>query len=199
MLPRFLKSIWRLVKKHVDIGLPSSKKDHHNLTKELQTIRRQIHETIEKVTDDIDRRYKFNTAIAAVMELVNGLSRMKVDGDISQQVRQEGLEVTTLLLTPITPHITEVLWRALGHNEDIAGAAWPSVDKSALIKNETTVVVQINGKKRASMILPVNSDKEEYESRAFKDPNVMKYLTENSIVKVIVIPNKLINIVLKPK
>ena len=131
-----------------------------NLPASLQTIRRQIHETIVKVSDDIDRRYKFNTAIAAVMELVNNLSRMKVEEDASQQVRQEGLEATVLLLTPITPHITEVLWRALGHNEDIADAAWPSVDQSALIKNENNIVVQINGKKRASMVLPLNCKKE---------------------------------------
>ena len=165
----------------------------------MQTIRRQIHETIVKVSDDIDRRYKFNTAIAAVMELVNNLSRMKVEEDASQQVRQEGLEVTVLLLTPITPHITEVLWRALGHNEDIATTAWPSVDQSALIKNENTIVVQINGKKRASMVLPLNCEREAYESKAIEDPNIQKYLTENSIVKVVVVPNKLVNIVLKPK
>ena len=196
---RFLKSIWRLVKRHVDRGLLSSVKNNQNLPAGLQTIRRQIHETIVKVSDDIDRRYKFNTAIAAVMELVNNLSRMKVEEDASQQVRQEGLEVTVLLLTPITPHITEVLWRALGHNEDIADTTWPSVDQSALIKNENNIVVQINGKKRATIVLPLDCKKEVYESKAIEDPNIQKYLTENSIVKVIVVPNKLVNIVLKPK
>ena len=93
---RFLKSIWRLVKRHVDRGLLPSERNNQNLPASLQTIRRQIHETIVKVSDDIDRRYKFNTAIAAVMELVNNLSRMKVEEDASQQVRQEGLELSLI-------------------------------------------------------------------------------------------------------
>ena len=194
---RFLKSVWRLVRSHVEKGITSPAATNLGLSNDLKSVRRQIHETIGKVTDDIDRRYKFNTAIASVMELVKIIVRMKVDEELSQQVRQEALEVIVLLLTPITPHITEVLWRALGHEGNISDTIWPAVDESALIKSENSIVVQVNGKKRSTIILPANAKKDEYELEALSDPNIKKYVSGKAVIKVIVVPDKLINVVVK--
>ena len=194
---RFIKTVWRQVYSHVDGGITSKITSNEVLSDELKRFRRQIHETIVKVTDDIDRRYKFNTAIASIMELVNTISRTKIDGQLARQVRQEALEVTLLLLTPITPHVTEVLWRALGHNGDIAEADWPVPDQSALIKFENNIVVQVNGKKRSTIILPTNSERLRYESEALDDANVKRYIEGKKIEKVIVVADKLVNIVAK--
>jgi leucyl-tRNA synthetase len=189
---RFLKSLWRLVNEHAGTTPPAVAGEQ---TEDLKTLRRHIHETIAKVSDDISRRYKFNTAIAAVMELVNHLSRMTVDSAAAHAVRQEGLDTVVLLLAPIVPHVTAVLWQALGHADDLALAAWPVADEAALARDEVEMVVQVNGRKRAVVRVPVNADKAACEALALAEDNVQRFVSGKALRKVIVVPGKLVNVV----
>lgn len=189
---RFLKSLWRLVNEHAGTTPPAAAGEQ---TEDLKTLRRHIHETIAKVSDDISRRYKFNTAIAAVMELVNHLSRMTVDSAAAHAVRQEGLDTVVLLLAPIVPHVTAVLWQALGHADDLALAAWPVADQAALARDEVEMVVQVNGRKRAVVRVPVNADKAACEALALAEDNVQRFVSGKALRKVIVVPGKLVNVV----
>ncbi|HET6593461.1 MAG TPA: leucine--tRNA ligase, partial [Xanthomonadales bacterium] len=145
---RFLRTLWRLTLEHVACG-PAAALDPAALSPGQKDLRRHVHETIAKVSDDISRRYKFNTAIASVMELLNHLSRAGSPGDADRAVRQEGLETVILLLAPIVPHVAQVLWRALGHSGLLADAPWPQVDTTALARDSVDLVVQVNGRKRA--------------------------------------------------
>ncbi len=187
---RFLKRLWRLVAEHVEGGLPGSL-DVASLNDSGKALRRKTHETIQKVSDDFGRRHTFNTAIAAVMELINDVS--KFDGDAA--VKHEALEAAVLVLAPITPHASHVLWQALGHDEAVLNAAWPAVDESALVKDSIELVVQVNGKVRAKLEVPANADKDTVESLAKAEPNVQKFTDGKTIRKVIVVPGKLVNIV----
>ena len=187
---RFLKRLWRLVAEHVEAGNAGTL-DPASLDDAGKALRRKTHETIQKVSDDFDRRHTFNTAIAAVMELINEVS--KFDGEPA--VRQEALEAAVLLLSPITPHACHSLWQALGHDEAALNAAWPQVDESALVKDSIELVVQVNGKVRAKLEVPASADKDTVESLAKAEPNVQKFTDGKTIRKVIVVPGKLVNIV----
>jgi len=193
---RFLKSLWRLTWQHVNAG-PRVAVDASRLSPSMKDLRRQVHETIAKVTDDIARRYKFNTAIAAVMELINGLSRNGEDSEMGRAVMQEGLEAAVLLLAPIVPHCTETLWRALGREESLVDARWPEPDSAALVRDEISLVVQVNGKKRAEISAPADSEKHVLEAAALQDPNVARTIGDKTVVKVIVVPGRLINVVVR--
>ena len=191
---RFLRSLWRIVHEHTRHG--RAKAAGFALSADLLTLRRRIHETIAKVTDDIARRYKFNTAIAAVMELVNALQRVQGQDEATRCVRQEGLEACVLLLAPIVPHVTEVLWEALGHRAgSLLDTAWPRADTHALVRAQVEVVVQINGKKRASIEVAVDLPAAALEAAALADPNVSRHLADKTVRKVVVIPGRLVNIV----
>ncbi|MEE3388152.1 MAG: leucine--tRNA ligase [Pseudomonadota bacterium] len=187
---RFLKRLWRLVAEHVEAGLPGAL-NVDSLDDNAKGLRRKTHETIQKVSDDFGRRHTFNTAIAAVMELINDVS--KFDGDAA--VKHEALEAAVLVLAPITPHASHALWQALGHDEAVLNAAWPDVDESALVKDSIELVVQVNGKVRAKLEVPANADKDTVESLAKAEPNVQKFTDGKTIRKVIVVPGKLVNIV----
>ena len=194
---RFLKRLWRLVAEHVEGG-PAPALDPATLDDSGKTLRRKTHETIQKVSDDISRRYTFNTAIAAVMELSNEISRSFNEGDDegpARAVRQEALEAAVLLLSPIVPHAAHALWHALGHDEAVIDAAWPAVDESALVKDTLEMVVQVNGKVRAKLTVPANADKESVEALAREEANVVRFTEGKTIRKVIVVPGKLVNIV----
>ena len=194
---RFLKRLWRLVAEHVEGG-PAPALDPATLDDSGKTLRRKTHETIQKVSDDISRRYTFNTAIAAVMELSNEVSRSFNEGDDegpARAVRQEALEAAVLLLSPIVPHAAHALWHALGHDEAVIDAAWPAVDESALVKDTLEMVVQVNGKVRAKLTVPANADKESVEALAREEANVVRFTEGKTIRKVIVVPGKLVNIV----
>ena len=151
--------------------------------------------TIAQVSDDISRRYTFNTAIAKVMELMNALSRAKVESDQDRAVVQEGLEAICLLLTPIVPHITHELWSALGKDSDIDSDSWPSHDEAALVQDEVVIVVQVNGKLRDKMSLAADADQEATKAQALASENVQRFIEGKTIRKVIVVPGKLVNIV----
>jgi leucyl-tRNA synthetase len=194
---RFLRSLWRMVFEHVaQGGKPLGARPA--LAGEQQNVRRRIHETIAKVTDDISRRYKFNTAIAAVMELVNTLHKFHGTDDATRHIRHEGLVTCVQLLAPIVPHITDGLWEALGHPiGSLLDTPWPQVDSEALTRSEVELVVQVNGKKRAEIKVPAEAAQAEIESCALNDMNVMRHLEGKTPLKVVVIPGRLVNIVVK--
>jgi len=194
---RFIKTLWRLTYQHTEQG-PCEPLDNDALNPELKALRRRIHETIEKVTDDVARRYKFNTAIAAVMELINALSRDRDESEQGRAVLQEGLEAAVLLLAPIVPHCTDTLWRALGHeSESLLDAAWPQADARAMVRDEIDIVVQVNGKKRAQINVAADCPKAELEAAALADANVQRSIGNKAVVKIVVVPGRLINVVVR--
>jgi len=191
---RFIKRLWRLVAEHVEAG-NAGPLDVSTLDDASKALRRKTHETIQKVSDDYGRRSTFNTAIAAVMELINEVSKFDANSDNGAAVKHEALEAAVLLLAPIIPHAGHSLWQALGHDEAVIDASWPSVDETALVKDSIELVVQVNGKVRAKLNVPANADKEAVEALAMDEPNVQKFIEGNTVRKVIVVPGKLVNIV----
>jgi leucyl-tRNA synthetase len=194
---RFLKRLWKLIGAHQPapvVLVPGQLDDAQ------KAIRLKTHSTIRKVTDDYDRRQVFNTAIAAVMELYNDLSKFAGSADIqdggqNQAVAQEAMEAMVLLLAPIVPHMTHVLWHHLGHTGGIIDAAWPVHDESAMEKTSIKIAVQVNGKLRNVLELAADSSKQDIEAAALADEAVLKFTDGLSIRKVIVVPGKLVNIV----
>ncbi|MDD5114914.1 MAG: leucine--tRNA ligase, partial [Methylobacter sp.] len=191
---RFLKRLWKLVYQHVEAG-KSQPLDKQALTEEQQAVRRQVHLTIQKVTDDFGRRLTFNTAIAANMELVNTLSRFVDESDNGRAVRQEALESIVLLLSPIVPHVTHQLWLDLGHQQAVVSEQWPKVDESALAQNTLELVIQVNGKLRSKLSVSVDAGKDEIEKLALSDEQALRFMEGKPVKKVIVVPGKLVNIV----
>ncbi|MBN9288181.1 MAG: leucine--tRNA ligase [Gammaproteobacteria bacterium 39-13] len=193
---RFLKRLWRLVATHINThgAVPSTKVD--TLNERQKTLRRQTHEAIAKVTDDLKRRYTFNTAIAAVMELVNAVSQFEIEEDADKQVKQEALEAIVLMLSPIVPHITHELWQSLGHTEmAVMDTPWPHVDTAALKRDTIAIVVQINGKVRANIDMAATADEASIKETALNHENIQRHLDGKTIRKVIVVGQKLVNIV----
>jgi len=190
---RFLKRLWREVttSDFTDLQKPES------FTNEAaQAVRRRTHETIRKVADDYERRYAFNTAAAACMELLNATSDLKVIDHETKWVKHEALLALLHLLTPITPHITESLWAHLGQPGLISLAAWPSVDEMALLKAEETLVIQVNGKKRGEIAVPVDIEEAALKAHVLSDANVLRHVGSSPIKKIIIVPHKLVNIVI---
>jgi leucyl-tRNA synthetase len=194
-MARFLKRLWREVAAHVD-GPDHAVVDPAALDAGQKTLRRQLHETIQKVSDDFGRRHAFNTAIAALMELLNALNKFNDDSEQGRAVRHEALEAMVLLLNPVVPHVSHALWQLLGHPETVLeNQAWPAVDAAALVRDSVTMAVQINGKLRATIELPAGASKEEAEALARAQPQVVNFLQEMTVRKVIVVPGKIVNIV----
>ncbi|HMM74452.1 MAG TPA: leucine--tRNA ligase [Gammaproteobacteria bacterium] len=191
---RFLRSLWRMTHEHVSRG-PAGARDPQALDAKQRALRRKIHETIAKVSDDVSRRYKFNTAIASVMELVNALAKAPQASAADRAVMQEGLETCTLLLAPIAPHCTEAMWQALGHAEPLVAARWPVADAAALAREEIELVVQVNGKKRAEIRVAADADDASAEAAALADPNVARFVADLRVRKVVVVRGRLVNIV----
>ena len=161
-----------------------------------KALRRQLHETIQKVSDDFGRRHAFNTAIAALMELLNALAKCNDQSEQGRAVRHEALETMVLLLNPVVPHVCHALWQVLGHAESVLeDQSWPAVDPAALLRNTATLAVQINGKLRATIELPINASKDEAEALARAQPQVVRFLERMTVRKVIVVPGKIVNIV----
>jgi leucyl-tRNA synthetase len=194
-MARFLRRLWAQVHKHVARG-PAPALDVAALTSAQATMRRQVHETIAKVGDDYGRRFTFNTAIAAVMELINALAKFDDDSAQGRAVLQEAWEAVTLLLDPITPHVSHALWQALGHGEAlIEDVPFPTADPAALVRATLTLAVQVNGKLRATIEVAADADKAAVETQALADPAVQKSIAGQGIRKVIVVPGKIVNIV----
>jgi leucyl-tRNA synthetase len=192
---RFLRKLWSMVQHQADSGAAPSLDTTH-LNEAQQDLRRKTHQTIAKVSDDFGRRNTFNTAIAAVMELLNEVAKF-TDSDHPQSpaVRHEALRSALLLLAPITPHICHSLWNRLGGEGSITDASWPQVDESALVRSSIELVVQVNGKVRGRIQVAADADRDSIEQTALGDANVQRFTEGNSIRKVIVVPGRLVNIV----
>jgi leucyl-tRNA synthetase len=191
---RFLRRLWSQVMAHVETGA-GEPLDAAALNGEQREIRRLVHDTIAKVSDDISRRYTFNTAIAAVMELCNHLSRFDGRDGPSRAVLQEAWLAVVRLLAPITPHVCEELWSELGGEGPLYAAAWPEADEAARERSRVTLVVQVNGKLRARLEVEPGATKEEAFEQAKAIENVQRHLDGKSIRKVILVPDRLLNIV----
>ncbi|MFJ4455176.1 leucine--tRNA ligase [Pseudomonas sp. NPDC089392] len=191
---RFLRRVWRLAQAHVAQGLPG-KLDVAALDDAQKVIRRAIHAAIKQASTDVGQYHKFNTAIAQVMTVMNVLEKAPQASEQDRALLQEGLEAVTLLLAPITPHISHELWQQLGHQQAVIDASWPAVDDAALVQDTVTLVVQVNGKLRGQVEMPAAASREEIEAAARSNENVLRFIDGLAIRKVIVVPGKLVNIV----
>ena len=195
---RFLRKLWTMVHSHLDQAAAGGKPAQLNpesFTASHKDLRRKTHETINKVNDDYGRRNTFNTAIAAVMELLNEVAKHSDNDAQSVAVRHEALSSAVLLLAPIAPHICHSLWPALGNSEAVADAAWPKLDESALVRSSIDLVIQVNGKVRGKIEVAANASKENIEQLALADTNVQRFTDGVTVRKVIVVPGRLVNIV----
>jgi len=191
---RFLRRLWRAVVEHAEKG-GTEKLDASMLSEALQNLRRQTHQALTKVSDDIGRRHTFNTAIAAVMELMNAVAKNSDDSPQARAVMQESLELIVLMLSPITPHICHQLWQTLGHQEAVIDATWPKVDEAALKQDQIELMIQVNGKLRSKISVAADADQKAVEALAFADENVQKFTQDKDVRKVILVPGRLLNIV----
>ncbi len=192
---RFLKRLWKQLMEHRPISLTDFGK--LELSSEQKQLRLKAHQTLAKVTDDLDRRQTFNTAIAATMELLNAVSKFseKQSGEIDRLVVQEALEFSVLMLAPIVPHFSHAAWSHLGHDGAAMDARWPMVDSSALEQDSMLIVLQVNGKLRSKVEVPKDIAKSDLEELALSDEAIKRFTSEGTVRKVIVVPNKLVNIV----
>ncbi len=194
---RFLRRLWKHVYTHIEQGVvavdPELFKD---MSTELKTLRFQLHHTITKVSDDLERRHTFNTAIAAVMELLNNIAKIQTVDSVSRNLMQEAMEYIVLLLSPIVPHICHTLWRELRPGTELLEQSWPQVDSSALAQDEIKFIVQVNGKLRGQIHVAKDADKATIENAAKTNEQVQKFIDDKPIKKIIIVPGKLVNIVI---
>jgi len=191
---RFIKRLWKAVHDHV-AGGPAGPLDKSSLNDAQRAIRRQAHQTLAKVTDDIGRRRTFNTAIASVMELLNTVAKHTQRSAQDRSVMQEALDIAVLALSPIVPHVTHALWRELGHATALIDEPWTTVDATALETSTIELVVQVNGKLRARISIAADADDGVAREAALADPNVQKFVGAAAVRKVVVVPGKLVNVV----
>ena len=192
---RFLNRVWRIVEYLKDFYIEDGR-NFDNLDEASKELRYRIHYTVKKVTEDISTRFNFNTAISSIMELVNFLYQYK-DGEINRSVISEVLDKMLVILSPFVPHIAEEMWEMLGKRDSIYNQKWPSFDEEVLARDEVTIVVQINGKLRDKISLPTGLSEKEILERVLKNERVKSFVENKLIVKTIVVPDKLINIVVK--
>ena len=192
---RFLKRLWRIVANHTPVNRIDFATE--SLNPDQQALRFKTHQTLEKVTDDFGRRHTFNTAIAATMELLNAVSKYAEanTNEIDKAVMQEALEISIAMLAPVVPHFCHALWSYLGGEGAVMDAAWPEVDRSALVQDTMTMVIQVNGKLRSKLEVAKDTSKEQLEALALADGTVQKFIAELTVRKIIVVPGKLINVV----
>ena len=195
---RFLGRVWNLVYEYSQNPAKTAL-DVTALSADQKALRRDVHKTIAKVSDDIGRRQTFNTAIAAVMELMNKLTRAPLESEQDRAVMAEALSAVVRMLYPITPHICFELWKALGNESNIDHAEWVKADEAAMVEDEKLIVVQVNGKVRGKVTVAADADEESVKTVAFADENVKKFTDNTQIVKVIYVPGKLLNVVVKPQ
>ena len=191
---RFLRRLWSGVHQHVVRGIRPGQRPQQ-LTAEGRALRRMLHESIGKVGDDFGRRYTFNTAIAALMEFSNSLNRFKPVSEDDEALVQECWEGLVALIAPVTPHLAEALWARLGQSGSVFQAGWPAVDPAALVRDQVTMVVQVNGKVRARLEVEPGAPRDQLEAMALNEENVKRFIEGKEIRKIIVVPDKLINIV----
>ncbi|GLX77518.1 leucine--tRNA ligase [Thalassotalea insulae] len=191
---RFLKRVWKLAYDFSQ-GEQAVALSALSLNSEQKALRRELHKTIKKVSDDIGRRNTFNTAIAAIMELMNHLSKAKIASTEDRAVMQEAIQALVLMLAPIVPHLAHHLWEIIGNGELVEDTLWPQVDESALVEDEKLIIVQVNGKLRAKITVAADASKEQVEALGLAEENVAKFIDDKTVRKVIYVPGKLLNIV----
>ncbi len=192
---RFLRRVWRLVADYADVADQPQSSTWADLNDAQQELRREVHRTIQKVSDDMGRRQHFNTAIAAIMELLNRLQKAPLETELDRGIMAEALDAVVLMLAPVTPHLSEALWQALGHDSDINFAAWPEFDEAAMVETSILVVVQVNGKVRSKITVPADATQELVTQVAMADENVLRFIEDKTVRKQIYVPGKLFNIV----
>ena len=194
---RFLNRVWRIVAHFQDAikeGLDDY--DHSTLTTEEKSLRRTLHQTIKKVTEDVGERFMFNTAISAVMELVNAFYGFQ-DKTVHPGLVRELSFTLVKMLAPFAPHITEELWSCMEGKGSVHDARWPKFDRAAIVEEEVEIVLQINGKVRDKLTVPADIELQEMEKLALAQPKVVELTAGKTVVKVICVPKKLVNIVVK--
>ena len=196
---RFINKFFRLVTGFVDLkkGAKVSKIDTSILNEEQSSVRQKTHLALQKVGDDFGRRHSFNTAIATMMELNNSISRFDDASEQGMAIKQEAIEIMVKCLSPVMPHVCHHLWLLLGGERAVVDSSWPKVDESALVQENVQIIAQVNGKLRAKIMAPLDSDNQTIQEIALADEKIEKFTTNKQILKVIVVPNKLINIVVK--
>jgi len=191
---RFLRRVWKLAADFAgqqgDVAA-----DFSSLNSAQKTLRREVHKTIAKVSDDIGRRNTFNTAIAAIMELMNHLGKAPMDSAEDKAVMKEALQAVVLMLTPITPHMCHELWQTIGNGKAVEDTLWPQVDNSALVEDEKLIIVQVNGKLRGKITVAADATQEQVQDIGLAEENVAKFIDGKTVRKVIYVPGKLLNIV----
>jgi len=192
---RFVKRLWKAVHDHVSSGGERAVLDVSALNAAQKEMRHLVHQTVVKVTDDIGRRRTFNTAIAAVMELMNALARFEDQSAQGRAVTQEALEFIVLMLSPIVPHVAHSLWNSLGHEGAIVDAPWPKADASALAQDTIELVVQVNGKLRGQIRVAASADEATIRAAALADENAQRFIEGKPVRKVIVVKGRLVNVV----
>jgi leucyl-tRNA synthetase len=191
---RFIKRLWHAVYEHAAAGA-ASRLESGALTAAQRDLRRTAHHALAKATDDIGRRRNFNTAIAAIMELLNAVGRFSDSSPQGRAVRQESLEIATLVLAPITPHVCHALWQGLGHSTALVDERWPLADPQALTQEAVEIVLQVNGKLRGRISVPVNCGEAAVREAALADEHVRRFVADKPVRRVIVVPGKLVNVV----
>jgi leucyl-tRNA synthetase len=197
---RFLHRVWRLVEERLEPLKKAPRKtcSMKDLDKSrTRDVKRSIHSTIRKVTRDIEEERQFNTAVARLMELSNALSSFNPEDEMDWRVFREGVETLLLCLTPIAPHLCEELWAMLGNEGFISSQNWPEASEEALIEDEMTVVLQVNGKVRQEFRMPASLSPDDMRERILEDPSTRRRLEGKNVVKVITVPGKLVNVVVK--
>ena len=191
---RFLKRFWSAVIDHTAAGKAGAL-DIDILTDVQKNLRRKTHQTIAKISDDLGRRHSFNTAVAASMELLNAVNKFTDTSDNGHAAEREALESVVVMLSPIVPHICHALWQELGHESALIDQRWPEYDESAIEMDLVEIVVQVNGKLRGRISVAVDTAKDAVEATALADKNVQRFIGDNDVRKVIIVPGKLVNIV----
>jgi leucyl-tRNA synthetase len=191
---KFLRGLWTLVHEQVTAGVVA-RYSEGELPSDLRSLRLKLHRTIEKVADDYGRRLQFNTAVAAIRELLNLYETVKDRTPVARAVAQEVLEDAVLLLSPIVPHIATALWRELRPGTRLIDQPWPSVDPAALVQDSIELVVQMNGKMRGHLRVPASASREQIEAAALRHEAVLKFAAGQKVKKVVVVPGRLVNVV----
>ncbi|HRF62702.1 MAG TPA: leucine--tRNA ligase, partial [Candidatus Competibacter sp.] len=192
---RFLRRLWAYAAEHQDAIRAAGEVVAVTLSEPLRAVRREVHEALKQALFDFGR-HQFNTVVSGSMKMLNSLARIEAgERDAADTVRREGLSLLLRLLSPIVPHVTHVLWRELGYGDDVLNAAWPAPDEGALVRSLVTLVVQVNGKLRGQIDVPVDAERGAIEQLAQAEPNVQRFVEGKPIRKVVIVPGKLVNLV----
>jgi leucyl-tRNA synthetase len=192
---RFIKRLWKAVYDFAQQGIVKAYCAEPILLTEQKLLRKKLHATIKKVSEDFHQRQQFNTAIAAIMELFNYYEKTSLTDPIGRSIAQETLETIVLVLSPITPHVCEVLWQTLRPEGDLLKQTWPTIDEIALAEETVELIVQINGKLRGKMNIEQGATQSVVEKMILNDEQIQKFLIDRPIKRIVFLPNKLINIV----